>query len=480
MSKLVWVVALGALVAGGAVGCGSDGEDDAGDAGSVEGTDAGDAGHTPVEDFLGAKDIDFAPPGQKTLDVHTHELLRAHLVPDGVLILAADADLHSRRVLRLSLDGTPDEAFNTAAAASLAEAVTGWRDDDDLRVSAVDEAGRLNFAANKTPKLIRLKPDGTLDSSFGDAGVLAATSLQLGVEFDEMKVMSMTFQSDGMLLVSAGIRSSRTHESNWVLFRLDAGGELDTTFNASGVVILGEQPSLASYFDSRKLLVVAKDGAIFATDRRESLAPDPDTIIAKVLANGKLDPTFGQDGLLTISGNVHKVIDDLAFDGEGRLVLVGQAEKLPPRSIHDPARGFITRYLANGTLDSSFGTAGSVRISISHHALQSAGWGVLFGSVWFRGDRILAGGMVRNKTGSSSAPTAFAVVLQFDQDGKLLTPAEDTLGRVIDFGFLMARRELDDFRPTGFVFPTPDGKVLAIGHAPKTPFPKSLVFGRWK
>lgn len=103
-----------------------------------------------------------------------------------------------------------------------------------------------------------------------------------------------------------------------------------------------------------------------------------DTIVAAVgktvfryLPDGRLDPSFGEDGKLTVGDPdaLSFSLHDLAVDGKGRVVLAGAVE-LPEEilvsyigpSIHGPLAAVI-RYSSDGKLDTSFGEKGGYVLS---------------------------------------------------------------------------------------------------------------------
>jgi uncharacterized delta-60 repeat protein len=75
-------------------------------------------------------------------------------------------------------------------------------------------------------------------------------------------------------------------------------------------------------------------------------------------AAGELDPSFGSGGKVTTNfGNPNDGATSVAVDSLGRMVAVGYSN-----NSHSFSTG-ITRYNPNGSLDSSFGNGGRVRIS---------------------------------------------------------------------------------------------------------------------
>jgi uncharacterized delta-60 repeat protein len=101
------------------------------------------------------------------------------------------------------------------------------------------------------------------------------------------------------------------------------------------------------------------------------------TKIVRYLANGKLDPTFGQGGTVTVPrppGAVF-VLAGVAVDSHGRIVLAGLSRPLPTNSTPDPvlSSAAVLRYNADGTPDTSFGTNGIVTSDFGLSAPKAGG-----------------------------------------------------------------------------------------------------------
>lgn len=120
-------------------------------------------------------------------------------------------------------------------------------------------------------------------------------------------------------------------------------GELDPTFNGTGVVKvdLGANERVLG-------TVVQPDGKIIALGD-----DDTDLLLIRLNIDGSMDNSFGINGISRLhisNGNDHA--GDLVLDNHGRIVLTGYG-KFPTQF-----QSFVTRLLANGTIDRSFGVNG--------------------------------------------------------------------------------------------------------------------------
>ena len=104
--------------------------------------------------------------------------------------------------------------------------------------------------------------------------------------------------------------------------RLTAEGRLDRSFGEDGLVI--RRMRRTSYATS---VAVAADGSVTVTARRWADTWSSDGfIVVRFAADGTPDPTFGSRGLSEISfGTENAEASDVALDTHGRTVAVGYA-----------------------------------------------------------------------------------------------------------------------------------------------------------
>lgn len=121
-------------------------------------------------------------------------------------------------------------------------------------------------------------------------------------------------------------------------------GELDVTFSTDGKAILDLNgfPGFAN--------AVAVDGAgNIILGGALSNGTDVDFVVARLLPNGTLDPTFGINGFVVTDLGGSESGQDLVIDGSGNFIVGGYVE-------FDYA---LARYDSNGVLDLSFGGSGT-------------------------------------------------------------------------------------------------------------------------
>jgi uncharacterized delta-60 repeat protein len=192
------------------------------------------------------------------------------------------------------------------------------------------------------PVLLRLRPDGTLDPTFGTGGVVR---VDLGPrEFDG--VSGVVLAPDGGIIV-AGTTSywSTLPEptSDVLLARFTSRGRLDTSFGAGGRVV--RDLTGPSGIDGVGGLAVGRDGRILQT-----VTMDVDNVrrhgLLRYLPNGRPDRSLSRDGFRAVTGPVGSPI----IRPNGRIIATGSIDG-------DIA---LAQYRADGTPDPSFGTRGLV------------------------------------------------------------------------------------------------------------------------
>jgi len=261
----------------------------------------------------------------------------------------------------------------------------------------------------------QLKPNGSLDASFGDGGVahVVASMAPSGVE-------QIVRQPDGKLVVVGdGVPVNKLQFPPLVLVRLNADGSMDQSFGSGGVALLPIQDSCAgctalALLPSGEFIVTGNTGQQSpAQGHNPNAVPDTKWVLARLTATGILDPSFAQSGIATLpeTGGVGY---DAAVLANGNIVTLGAAAgsryltRLLPSGAPDPAfnagtpallpagfglgmvanpdgsvmvglRGGVVRYTTAGIPDPSFGPGGVAQVASAglYRLLPAPGDGVL-------------------------------------------------------------------------------------------------------
>jgi uncharacterized delta-60 repeat protein len=222
---------------------------------------------------------------------------------------------------RLSGTGSIDQAF-TAAQLQNVEVLDVVLQADGKVIGI----GRTveNDRDLSVPTIFRLDPDGALDLTFGEDGIVRGASALRNA------FTGVVLEPDGRIVV-AGLQSNRI-----IVRRFFPDGTRDDSFGTSGE-FLGP----ASPFAQRLLIVrIAAGGYRITANSSGSCG------IVALTAGGQLDGSFGFAGTAHIGGPVPAATqcNSLSAQSDDRLLVAGSEDD----------RGFVRRLLATGQTDSSF------------------------------------------------------------------------------------------------------------------------------
>jgi uncharacterized delta-60 repeat protein len=300
---------------------------------------------------------------------------------------------------------------------------------------AVQSDGKIVVAGNTFGAnfndwaLARYNADGTLDSTFGQDGKVIT-------DFGS-SAREVVLQDDGKIIV-AGYTGASLSDLDFALARYDTTGRLDTTFGMNGKV----RTDFSGYEDQCRGAVLQSDGKIVLAGFSHN-GTNYDFAVARFNADGSLDSSFDGDGRATTDfGGVGAQGDrglSAALQSDGKIVIAGYLDN----GGNNYAIA-MTRFNANGTLDSSFGNEGQVTTTFP--GTNSIGENIALQN---DGKIIVAGHLEGNSQG-------FAVV-RYNANGTL-DSSLDGDGRVIT-----RVGQTNDF--TGGVAVQNDGRILVAGYA---------------
>jgi len=285
--------------------------------------------------------------------------LAVGLQPDGKIVVAGAGNIHcgdpcqaTFALARYKPSGSLDRSFGTAGVVT-----TRFAGDDGAQDLALQANGQIvaagaafDGASSSQFGLARYNSDGSLDAAFGVGGKLTTA---VG---DRSGANALAIQPDGKL-VAAGF-GSQGNSSVFALVRYDTDGSLDPSFGSGGVVTTAigadsEATGVALQPDGKIILAGFSDGN-FALTRYET--------------NGSLDATFGAQGkVVTSFSSKTDVAYGVALQRDGEVVAVGEEGGFNP--VGHPA---LARYESNGSLDPTFGQNGKVTEAGPGHAYAVA------------------------------------------------------------------------------------------------------------
>ena len=214
----------------------------------------------------------------------------------------------------------------------------------------------INFTSDDSSNtdfgIARYNSDGSLDTTFGIGGEVATDFHQANDD-----AFAIVLQPDGKI-IAAGDSSSAATFIDFALTRYLADGSLDTTFGVAGKV---ETDFGGKNLDQARSVVLQADGRIVAAGTTVSRNGTTQQFgLARYNPNGAQDATFGRRGLTTVNfGSAGQTAHSVLLQPDGKLVAVGFSDNESSDSDF-----LVARVNNNGSLDSTFGTAGEVRTSL--------------------------------------------------------------------------------------------------------------------
>ena len=356
--------------------------------------------------------------------------------PDGKLLIAGDRFVTigkpQRRALlaRYNSDGTLDTTFGGGGVIFHSNTYT-------LNSVAVQPDGKI-IAGGIGPSttfssafyIFRYNADGTSDTTFNNSGVNFTAIGSNAV------LKSVLLQPDGKI-AAAGfscltVSQCFSNGESFAVVRYNVNGSLDSSFDGDGIVTTNFENSLALASE----IILQPDGKIVAagtvTGAVKSFA------LARYNADGSLDTTFGNGGrVVTSTGNENAFLNSVALQSDGRIVVAGYSR---PTSNYDFT---VARYTSSGTLDSSFGTNGIVTTDFN------SGYDIASKVLIQRNGKIVAVGS------SYETATANISLARYNADG---TP-DANFGQA---GKVFALTQQTSTRVTSALL-QPDGKIVAAG-----------------
>jgi uncharacterized delta-60 repeat protein len=290
------------------------------------------------------------------LSVTAHDTALARQA-DGKLLMVAGGN----RLQRLLPNGSPDPTFGTAGDGAVV-VTTGQRVAYNLVAVAVQQDGGIVVAgfapsgvSGRADMLVaRYDANGALDTSF--AGGQGIATFDFGTWNDG--VADLVLQADGSILLVGSISdASGSGATDFAVLRLTAGGQIDTSYGASGWA----RANVAGGYDVPWAGALTADGGLVVVGRvAASGGSNADIGIVKFTATGVPDTAFGASGTGVVRPitSAHEEARDVLVLADGKILVVGRQEPVGATKSIWPAR-----YLPNGQLDNSFGTQGVTTIA---------------------------------------------------------------------------------------------------------------------
>ena len=270
---------------------------------------------------------------------------------DGNIVTAGRAEVtgsgYDYGIARLTAAGDFDTNFDTDGLATFQPGINKSAEVDASALQSdgsIVAAGAANLtimspATQNGIAAARFNPDGSLSESFDQVDFPGVTE----------RVKEVVVRDDGKIYVVGGGDVNNAGSNDVIVIRYNTDGTLDTTFNADGIFTIDVAPGQSDFATA---VVLQGNQAVIGV----STASNDDFTLLRINDNGTVDNTFGTsgNGFVTTAFPVAAVVENLALTDDGRIVAGGNESGVAAAVYH-----------ANGQLDTSFGTGGTVTHTIA-------------------------------------------------------------------------------------------------------------------
>jgi uncharacterized delta-60 repeat protein len=361
----------------------------------------------------GDLDTTFGSGGKKTVNFGGTDAARAVLVqPNGRVVAAGGGGpASSFCVVRLrSANGTLDPTFGSGGK----RVVDLGSDDESVYGAALQPDGKIVLAGDSRlqPAVVRLKANGALDTTFDGDGKKLFSWGAIG------RVTAVVVAPNGKIVLGG---FSGPEGGNIQVARMTAKGALDTTFGAGGIATVDFGATEFGAAIARQA-----DGRILVAGQSSAGG----AVIARLRATGVLDTDFGGDGRVTLPGGGS--LSAVLVQPDRNIVVAGNAS--------GSAMMTVTRLKPDGSLDATFGSAGTTTVA--------------FGS------------LANPLGGAARQPDGKIVVAGYTQDGEDVAVARLNTNGSLDATFGIGGKATVDFGVATFgnaVALARNGRIVVAG-----------------
>ncbi len=200
---------------------------------------------------------------------------------------------------------------------------------------------------------------GQLDLNFGAPNGFVTTDFSSPTDHAQ----AVAIQSNGKIVVAG------TAQNRFVVARYNSDGSLDSSFGTGGRTTT----QIGSFAQANAVAILSggsTDGDILLAGYALNAAgtsSNNDFVVARYLANGLLDTSFGTGGYTvtdigtTIATNSDDVAYAMAVRPTGEIVLAGGTQQPGDPNLTNSA---LVQYTAAGALDSSYGVSGKIGVNL--------------------------------------------------------------------------------------------------------------------
>jgi uncharacterized delta-60 repeat protein len=306
-------------------------------------------------------------------------------------------------IARYMPDGALDQSFGNSGVVVTRSAQRSFVANalalqPDAKIVIAGMSGDVSNGAVQVA-LARYTPDGAEDQTFGTGGFAATPVGSAGAQAN-----AVALQPDGMVLVAGTAFAHGTGDDSFFVARYSPAGALDATFGTAGMTTthVGAAASSAS------AIALQADGRIIVVGTAYSNgATDDDFAAVRYKSSGDLDESFGSGGIVTTDFSARDPAAGTSLDRAGAATLQPDGKVVVAGFTRGERQTFaVARYSPDGSLDASFGAGGKVQVPAAEPQVFSI-------ALQASGDLVLAG-----SSASSQGGTSPFTLMRFHADGR--------------------------------------------------------------
>ena len=275
----------------------------------------------------------------------------------------------------LAAPGDLDSSFGTGGVfkgqLSATDTLGSWADD----ILALSDGRLLTAGMSTAPNghttltVARQLDSGALDATFGTGGIARADAGTTPNAFAGANALAVDASGRVIAAGDAGREHMEPHDGGideWAALAVfTPGGQLDTSFNGTGVATAASAGYTRAWFND---VLVQPDGKIVAAGFTYNASNQGVALVARYLPTGAPDTSFAGTGVLRrqfgTGASPTSRVTGIVQQPDGKLVLVGDTS----------TDVLVARLTAGGAPDPSFGTGGdgAVRIPLGENGVAFA------------------------------------------------------------------------------------------------------------
>lgn len=275
------------------------------------------------------------------------------LQTDGKIVVSGTSN-NNYAVARFLTNGALDTTFNPSGSkpgtvtTNLDNVDNGYsvaiQPDGKIVVAGTADVGSGAAGGNTRSDagIVRYLTNGALDTTFGTGGIVLTDYNNKNEDF----LRSVIIDENGKVVVGGDIKGT-----DFLIARYTTTGALDTTFNATGFHIV----NYGGGSDQGYRLLRQSDNKIYLLGEARRVGGFNNFTVNRFLTTGALDTTFGTNGTAEANFGSLSQGRGLALQPNGKIVMVGAV---------GTTMG-LARLHSNGSLDTTFGTAGLRTMSLT-------------------------------------------------------------------------------------------------------------------